>query len=195
MEQTSRPATTCQETSGRYRATSDARERFEELTVRDVSARALMALVARGDYDPRIHGDVRGFEPLGDRAPGVAQSGTTTIPLVGTHGFEIRFPADELPPHGSDGFWSITLLNAAGSLAANPIGRYSIGDETRCLVRGANGSLTIVVSASRPAQPDLNWLPAPTSAFGLVLRVYDPTPQVLDGCLACARRHPLLILI
>ncbi len=56
--------TTYQETSGRYRATSDARERFEELAVRDVSARAFMALAARGDYDPRIHGDVGVFESL-----------------------------------------------------------------------------------------------------------------------------------
>jgi hypothetical protein len=128
-------------------------------------------------------------ETLGTQVPaqavyftaGDAESGTTTIPLAGTRSYEIRFAADELPPHGSDGFWSITLYNAAGSLAANPIDRYSIGDETRGLVRGANGSLTIVVSASRPAQPDLNWLPAPTGAFSLVLRVYDPTPQVLAG--------------
>jgi hypothetical protein len=64
MDQTSPPATTYQETSGRYRAAGDARERFEELAVRDVSARAFGALVARGDYDPRIHGDLGGSEPL-----------------------------------------------------------------------------------------------------------------------------------
>jgi len=64
MGQTSSPATTYQETSGRYRATGDARERFEELAVRDVSARAFTALVARGDYDPRMHGDVGQSEPL-----------------------------------------------------------------------------------------------------------------------------------
>ena len=64
MERTSPPATTYQETSGRYAATGDARERFEELVVRDVRARAFMAVVARGDYDPRIHGDVGGSEPL-----------------------------------------------------------------------------------------------------------------------------------
>jgi hypothetical protein len=34
------PATTYQETSSRYRGTKDARERFEELLVREVSARA-----------------------------------------------------------------------------------------------------------------------------------------------------------
>jgi hypothetical protein len=64
MERTSAPATTYQETSGRYTATGEARERFEELVVRDVHSRAFMALVARGDYDPRIHGDVAGSEPL-----------------------------------------------------------------------------------------------------------------------------------
>jgi hypothetical protein len=64
MERTSPPATTYQETSGRYAATGDAREHFEELVVREVRARAFMALVARGDYDPRIHGDVGGSEPL-----------------------------------------------------------------------------------------------------------------------------------
>ena len=110
-----------------------------------------------------------------------AQSGTTTTPLVGSHSYEIRLSAGDLPPHGSDGFWSITLYNAARSLVANPIGRYSVGDETPGLVRGANGSLTIIVSASRPSQPDVNWLPAPAGAFSVVLRVYDPTPRVLDG--------------
>jgi hypothetical protein len=110
-----------------------------------------------------------------------ARSGTTTTALAGTGSYEIRFPAGDLPPHGPDGFWSITLYNTAGSLVANPIDRYSIGEETPALVRGADGSLTIVVSASRPSETHVNWLPAPKSAFSLVLRVYDPTPQVLDG--------------
>ncbi len=110
-----------------------------------------------------------------------ARSGMTTTPLAGTRSYEIRFPAGDVPPHGTDGFWSITLYNTAGFLVANPIGRYSIGDETSGLVRGDDGSLTIVVSASRPAETDVNWLPAPTGAFSLVLRVYDPAPQVLDG--------------
>jgi hypothetical protein len=110
-----------------------------------------------------------------------ARSGTTTTPLVGTRSYEIRFPAEDLPPYRSEGFWSITLYNAAGFLVANPIGRYSIGDETPGLVRGADGSLTIVVSANRPSETDVTWLPAPKGAFSLVLRVYDPTPQVLDG--------------
>jgi len=128
-------------------------------------------------------------ETLGTQVPAQAvyfrassgQSGTTTTPLAGTSSYEIRFPAAHLPPHGPDGFWSITVYNAAGSLVANRIGRYSIGDQTPGLIRGTGGSLTIVVSASRPSQPDVNWLPASAGAFTLVLRVYNPTPQVLDG--------------
>jgi hypothetical protein len=64
---------------------------------------------------------------------------------------------------------------------ANPIDRYSIGDETPGLVRGADGSLTIIVSVGRPTEPGVNWLPSPDGAFSLALRVYDPTRQVLDG--------------
>jgi hypothetical protein len=48
-------------------------------------------------------------------------------------------------------------------------------------MHAADGSLTIVVSATRPSETRVNWLPAPTGAFSLVLRVYAPTPPVLDG--------------
>src|SRR6202020_1527220 len=65
-----------------------------------------------------------------------AQSGTTAAPLTGARSYEIRFPAADLPPHGSDGFWSITLYDDAGFLVANPIDRYSVGDDTPGLVRG-----------------------------------------------------------
>jgi hypothetical protein len=110
-----------------------------------------------------------------------ARSGTTTIALAADHSYEIQFPAGDLPPHGADGFWSITLYDAAGYLVANPINRYSIGNETPGLVKGADGSVTIIVSAGRSSGMGINWLPAPTGAFSLVLRVYDPTPSVLDG--------------
>ena len=110
-----------------------------------------------------------------------ARSGGTTTALTGDRSYEIQFPAGDLPPHGADGFWSITLYDAAGYLVANPVNRYSIGNETPGLAQGPGGSLTIVVSASRPGETSVNWLPAPAGAFSLVLRVYDPAPSVLDG--------------
>ncbi len=47
-----------------YRSTIDARERFEELTIRDLSVRAFATLKARGTYDPAKHGDAGKYQPL-----------------------------------------------------------------------------------------------------------------------------------
>ena len=109
------------------------------------------------------------------------KSGMKIGPLVGSDSDVIRFTANDLPPHGTDGFWSITMYNASRFLVANPINRYSIGSDTANLVRGHDGSLTIVMSGTRPAEQNANWLPAPVGAFSITLRVYDPTRQVLDG--------------
>ena len=50
-------ATTYWQAQGAYQSTIDARERFEELTTRDLLARSYAILKARGEYDPRKHGD------------------------------------------------------------------------------------------------------------------------------------------
>jgi hypothetical protein len=47
-----------------YRGTIDARERFDELTYRDLSVRAYATLKARGTYDPVKHGDAGKHQPL-----------------------------------------------------------------------------------------------------------------------------------
>jgi hypothetical protein len=47
-----------------YRGTIDARERFDELTNRDLSVRAFATLKARGTYDPDKHGDADKHQPL-----------------------------------------------------------------------------------------------------------------------------------
>jgi hypothetical protein len=41
--------------------------------------------------------------------------------------------------------------------------------------------MTIVVSASRPSETDVNWLPAPKGAFSLVLRVAEARYWRLDA--------------
>jgi hypothetical protein len=57
-------ATTYQQAQTSYRCTTDARERFEELTNRDLTARAHATLKARGTYDPHKHGDTGKYPPL-----------------------------------------------------------------------------------------------------------------------------------
>ena len=51
------PATTYEQAQSGYRCTIDARERFEDLTDRDLSVRVFAVLTARGTYDPQKHGD------------------------------------------------------------------------------------------------------------------------------------------
>ena len=64
-EQASPPrATTYEQAQDTYLDISRARERFEELLNRDVTARALATLRARGTYDPERHGDADRYAPL-----------------------------------------------------------------------------------------------------------------------------------
>jgi hypothetical protein len=47
---------TCYEVTGHGRTWLDARDRYDELTRRDLHARSIATLKARGDYDPAKHG-------------------------------------------------------------------------------------------------------------------------------------------
>jgi hypothetical protein len=104
-------------------------------------------------------------------------------PLQGDRRYRIRFSPGALPP--VDGFWSITAYDRATSqLIANPIGRYNIGDRTPGLVHGADGSLTLQLFSREPPEGPANWLPVPATTFHLVLRMYLPHAQALDGTYA-----------
>jgi hypothetical protein len=67
-------------------------------------------------------------------------------------------------------------------LEANPIARYSIGDRTKGLKLGADGSLEIYLQHDNPGPEKVsNWLPAPAGPFFFVARLYGPKPTVLQG--------------
>jgi hypothetical protein len=80
-------------------------------------------------------------------------------------------------------FWSATLYTLPDRfLYANPINRYSIGDRTKGLVYGKDGSLTIYVSHTSPGgDKESNWLPAPAGKYSLVARVYGPSEDAMTG--------------
>jgi hypothetical protein len=101
-------------------------------------------------------------------------------PLSGRHSYAIRFPKGKLPPNSA--FWSVTMYGKDRYLVANPIDRYAIGDRTKGLRRGKDGSLTIYVQHARPkGARAANWLPAPTGSFRLAMRIYEPRRSVLTG--------------
>ena len=93
----------------------------------------------------------------------------------------VHFTKANLPP--GKFFWSMTMYTIPDRfLYANPINRYSIGDRTKGLVYGKDGSLTIYVSNSSPGKDrESNWLPAPAAKCSLVARVYGPSKTAMTG--------------
>lgn len=66
-------------------------------------------------------------------------------------------------------FWTLTLYNSEGELAANSVGRHGFSSQE--IVRQADGSFEIIVAPR--AQPG-NWLPTGgIERYALVLRLYD----------------------
>lgn len=64
----------------------------------------------------------------------------------------------------------------------HPSRRYSVGDRTRGLRRGRDGSLTIYIQRDPPrGAARANWLPAPAGRFRLGMRLYEPRRSVLRG--------------
>jgi hypothetical protein len=100
--------------------------------------------------------------------------------LSGRHRYVLRFRRGQLPP--ANAFWSITMYDAAGYLHPNAAHRYAIGDRTKGLRRGRDGSLTITISTSRPkGAAGANWLPAPGGRFRMLMRIYEPRRSALNG--------------
>lgn len=103
-------------------------------------------------------------------------------PLNGAQAYRLHFEPGQLPP--VNGFWSLTMYDRRSfMLVPNDLGRHAIGDRTRGLVHGADGSLTIHIQLQAPgdAAALANWLPAPPGDFYLCLRGYLPQPPLLDG--------------
>ncbi|GIK77879.1 MAG: DUF1254 domain-containing protein [Acidobacteria bacterium] len=99
--------------------------------------------------------------------------------LNGASDYEMVFAADDMPP--TRYFWSLTMYDLDGFLVANPIDRYSLGPSHPPLVVRDDGSIVVVISHDRPADGDVNWLPAPSGPFRLNMRLYGPRRSVLNG--------------
>jgi hypothetical protein len=75
-----------------------------------------------------------------------------------------------------DGFWSISLYNAAGYFEPNDRGAYSINNVTAA--RDQDGSVTIHFGGCDDSRP--NCLPI-TDGWSYVIRLYRPRTEILDG--------------
>ena len=97
--------------------------------------------------------------------------------------YTLTFPADALPPVNA--FWSVTMYDGKTQLLIkNPINRYLINSAMLPgLQTNADGSLTLYIQKDAPTEPSqkANWLPAPNGPIYMVLRLYWPKEEVLDG--------------
>lgn len=103
-------------------------------------------------------------------------------PLTGASRYTVRFAPNQLPPVHA--FWSLTMYQLPQSLLVdNPIKRYLINSPMLAnLQRDADGGLTLHIQHDNPgADNEANWLPAPQGPFVMVLRLYLPSEEALDG--------------
>jgi hypothetical protein len=100
--------------------------------------------------------------------------------LDGADQFRLRFPPGGTPP--VDSFWSMTMYSGSNlALYENAIKRYAIGSATEGLVFDDDGSLEIAIQHDEPTDTKVNWLPAPEGPFMMIIRLYQPSEDLLEG--------------
>lgn len=96
--------------------------------------------------------------------------------------YVLRFPPGQLPPVNA--FWSLTMyMMPERLLVENPLNRYLVNSPALPdYKRDADGGLTFYIQHESPGKnKETNWLPAPNGPFSMILRMYWPKADALDG--------------
>ena len=96
--------------------------------------------------------------------------------------YTIRLAPDQLPPVNA--FWSFTMYQLPASLLVkNPINRYLVNSTMIPeLKKDVDGGITLYIQNQTPGNDkESNWLPAPDGPFMVVLRLYWPKEEALNG--------------
>ncbi len=102
--------------------------------------------------------------------------------LSGANRYTLRFAPGQLPPVNA--FWSLTMYDEPQSLlVANPINRYLINSPMLPqLKKDADGGLTLIIQNESPGkEKEANWLPAAKGPFSMIMRLYWPKEEAVDG--------------
>lgn len=102
--------------------------------------------------------------------------------LDGANRYTLRFAPGQMPPVNS--FWSMTMYEQPASLlVANPLNRYLLNSTMLAqFKKDADGGLTLLMQNDSPGKDlEANWLPAPKGAFSVIMRLYWPKPEALNG--------------
>jgi len=95
--------------------------------------------------------------------------------------YSITFEKGKLPPVNA--FWSLTMYDGEQLMIENPLNRYLLNSTMLSDMKLNNdGSLTLYLQNKAPKNDvKNNWLPAPDGEFYMLLRVYWPKEEFLNG--------------
>jgi hypothetical protein len=102
--------------------------------------------------------------------------------LDGSRRYTLRFAPGQLPSVNS--FWSLTMYEQPASLlVANPINRYLLNSPMLPqFTKDADGGITLIIQNESPGKDkEANWLPAPKGPFSIIMRLYWPKSEALEG--------------
>ncbi|WP_204139786.1 DUF1254 domain-containing protein [Halomicronema sp. CCY15110] len=102
--------------------------------------------------------------------------------LDGANCYTVRFLPDQYPP--ANAFWSMTMYDYPAQLMVdNPINRYVVNSPMMSqFVKDSDGGLTLYFQHESPGKDqEANWLPAPKGPFLVVMRLYWPKAEAIDG--------------
>ena len=100
-------------------------------------------------------------------------------PLDGANKYTLHFDKGNAPPVNA--FWSVTLYDSEGFQVPNAQNRFALSSWMP-LKYNPDGSLDLYLQNESPgADKEANWLPAPKTAFNVLLRMYAPKSEVLIG--------------
>jgi hypothetical protein len=99
--------------------------------------------------------------------------------LDGKSKYVLHFDKGKSPP--VDAFWSVTAYDTDGYFIPNTMKRQALGDRDK-LAANSDGSLDLYVQSDSPgADKESNWLPVTKAAFTLLMRLYSPKAEFLNG--------------
>jgi hypothetical protein len=133
----------------------------------DYIQRALIAAIGLGANRPQ------------DTFYAVSTTDGAGEPYSGDFRYVWHFPPGQAP--NVNAFWSLTIYDADYFFVENALSRYTLGSRDE-LKSNPDGSLDLYIQHHPPAsEREPNWLPAPEEKFILMLRLYWPKEDMLNG--------------
>jgi DNA sulfur modification protein DndE len=95
--------------------------------------------------------------------------------------YAMHFTKADIPPIHPQGFWSLTIYDKEYFLAPNAINRNELSSRDK-FQQNPDGSMDLYIQKESPgAGKEANWLPTPEGEFILMLRLYWPQDEALNG--------------